>query len=682
MNFNRWLKILFLIGALGILLLLVIKSRSIDFPEHVRYQSEIQQLLGTQARLDQELLQTRYEFLPSYDPLVQHAKELEHSLQQLYQIPDFISLEGQLAIAQQLQQREQALQEKLEQVERFKSKNAILKNSLSYLPELVTDDAWGWYQDVPDSRVDLILNELLHYLLLYSHTADVSVSKNIAIVIQQLKSFQTSSLEADDAELLALAITHAYVVLRYKPEVDRLMKTLLLHEVTQYDEQLEQLYTRYAQKAIQVAAFFRLASYAWSFVLFFWIAYAIINRLAEAKQEVINILESIKDAFIALDQKGRVTYLNPQAQHIFNVANKPIRRAHYSELFDPAMSKKFSYLQQEELQAQAVIKLEAYYPSLELWLETRAYPDNGRLSVFVQDISQRKEAEEKLKKLNEELEQRVEQRTQELRTSHAELQAAKNELELYVDELITAKEEAEAANVAKSRFIANMSHELRTPLNAIIGYSELLEDDMLDIQANIASIDDLHKIQNAGHHLLSMVNDVLDLSRIEAGKMELELRNFPLKNLLDELLDTLLPLAEQRNNQLIADYDEQLGEIYSDSTRVRQVLFNLLGNANKFTENGSITLRARRHQEEDREWFLFQVKDTGIGLSEEQQKKLFNVFTQADTSTTRKYGGSGLGLVISKHFVELMQGVIHLESQLGVGSTLHVRLPTKYQKND
>jgi PAS domain S-box-containing protein len=241
-------------------------------------------------------------------------------------------------------------------------------------------------------------------------------------------------------------------------------------------------------------------------------------------------------------------------------------------------------------------------------------------------------------------------------------------------ELKEAKEAAESANLAKSQFLANMSHELRTPLNAVILYSELLQEEAADAGAQ-EFIPDLEKINTAGKQLLALINDVLDFSKIEAGRMEVSPETFAIATMIQDVVNTVQPLVQQKGNTLTVHCPSDLGMMYSDLTKGRQVLFNLLSNAAKFTEHGSITLDVARDATDAGDWVTFQVMDSGIGMTPEQMDKLFQTFSQADASTTRKYGGTGLGLAITKRVCHLLGGDVGVVSEPGKGSIFTVRLP-------
>ncbi len=262
----------------------------------------------------------------------------------------------------------------------------------------------------------------------------------------------------------------------------------------------------------------------------------------------------------------------------------------------------------------------------------------------------------------------IQQRDTALLNANDQLHSRTEELEREVvqrqqaqEELLKAKHAAEDANRAKSAFLANMSHELRTPLNAIIGYSEMLEEETRE-SGNREAIQDLQKIQAAGKHLLSLINDVLDLSKIEAGKMTLHLENFDVPPMIRQIVSTLEPAAVKNGNVIQVHVDDNVSSMRADVTKVRQILFNLVSNACKFTDSGTVSINVEPVTIEGHEWLRFEVRDTGIGITPTQQRQLFQEFAQADTSISRKYGGTGLGLAISHRFVQMMNGYIQVEA--------------------
>ena len=299
--------------------------------------------------------------------------------------------------------------------------------------------------------------------------------------------------------------------------------------------------------------------------------------------------------------------------------------------------------------------------NMDIHIKRQSEDEIGDLAAsFADMVRQLLSRETALRELNENLEKRVEERTIELKS-----------LQLGLEQ---ARDAADDANQAKSAFLANMSHELRTPMNAILGYSEMLMEEAEDLQQEDL-IPDLKKIHQSGTHLLALINDVLDLSKIESGKMEAFAEQIDLDILIDEVCATTHPLLEKNKNSLAIERDKDIGVACQDIIKLRQTLFNLLSNAAKFTHEGTITLNVDRIQQSGEDWLSFAVNDTGIGIAPDKLEHVFEEFIQADDSTTRDYGGTGLGLAISKRFCKLLGGDLSVQSELGEGSTFTILIP-------
>ncbi|HLY20186.1 MAG TPA: PAS domain-containing sensor histidine kinase [Bryobacteraceae bacterium] len=391
---------------------------------------------------------------------------------------------------------------------------------------------------------------------------------------------------------------------------------------------------RKALTALGVLALAILGGLAWVVAL---------QRQAMLEQRFQNLVENANDIIFTVDTKQTLSSLNNAGARILGYAQKEVSGLPLVRLLAPVWKEKAAegarcalHGESYPVQDWEFAAKDGHRTPVEVSLQS--IRKGGRpvgLLGIARDISERKRAE---------------------------------------DEMLHAKEAAEAANRAKSEFVANMSHEVRTPLNAVIGYSEMLQEvaEERDVQDMLP---DLRRIQTAGKHLLGLINDVLDLSKIEAGKVQLCTERFAVGPVVYEVISTIHPLVEKNANRLDVDCPEGLGYMVADETRTRQVLFNLLSNACKFTERGLIRLEAKEVVGESGKWVEFRVADTGIGMSPEQVDRLYHPFMQADASTTRKYGGTGLGLAISRRLCQMMGGSLSVESELGKGSVFTVRLP-------
>ena len=315
-------------------------------------------------------------------------------------------------------------------------------------------------------------------------------------------------------------------------------------------------------------------------------------------------------------------------------------------------------------------------PVLRLRAASSALQEGEFKNLQLSNLVRRKDELGDLARTFETMAERIRDREQKLAEWNLNLESTVAER---TSELAHAVKMAEAANRTKSAFLANMSHELRTPMNAIIGYSEMLAEEAVEVGQE-GFVPDLHKIQSAGKHLLELINDVLDLSKIESGKMTLYCENIDIAGMIRDIESTMLPAVQKNGNTLTVEMPDDIGVMHSDLTKIRQTLFNLLSNAAKFTKAGKIQIAISTQLYRRRQFITFAISDTGIGIKPAQLERLFEPFTQADESTTRKYGGTGLGLAISRRFCRMLGGDIEARSKLRKGSTFTVTLPRKTKK--
>ena len=383
------------------------------------------------------------------------------------------------------------------------------------------------------------------------------------------------------------------------------------------------------------------------------------RAVAEREAQFRALIENASDAVVVIDADGVVRYASPAVKLVLGVPPADVVGRQLSDFVHPDDHAR------QMVGRQALIET----PNGQGRIEYRLGEGSGRPGAWVEAVARNQLAEPALRGIVIYLRDTTERR------QRAELARQKDAAESAQAAAEAATSAAEQANRTKSQFLANMSHELRTPLNAIIGYSEMLTEEATDLDEP-TMVADLAKINGAGKHLLALINDVLDLSKIEAGRMDLYLEPFSVASMVNDVQTTVGTLVRKNENALVVDVAADVGTMHADLTKVRQTLFNLLSNASKFTDHGTITLSAARTTDDAGvEWLTFAVADTGIGMTTEQIAKLFEAFTQADASTTRKYGGTGLGLAISRRFCRMMGGDVTVSSEANHGSTFTVRLP-------
>ena len=653
MRRTRFLKRIPAVATLSVLAIFGLKSFAVDFDEYRSYSALISDQLVNEADVQLALQNIRYTISQngqSLNTALLNAERIQAQLTE--QIPEALSERDKNRLQKQLDFNAELFSEQRQLIEQLETHHAELRTALAQEDSLLQN---------LNGSLRLEVEALLDDLSLYAVTSDEKLIDSVDRKLRRLRARLASNPETQRQ-----TVQLVQMVLDNKPIADDLIIQIFELPLTNNIRALEQQFGDIQRTTQTRIALYRNLVYILAFASSGMVAFWVINRLQQSSQKTVRVLESITDAFIAVDRNWLITYVNAQAAAILNCDIPGLLDQDFWQVLPESLGKRFTeHYRQAVATNLQVISFETYYEPTQRWLMVRGYPGLDGLSIFLQDFTERKQAEEKLLELNHELDNRVKDRT-------AQLASAMEEAE-------TARVKAEDANRSKSEFLANMSHELRTPLNAIIGYSEMLEEDISGIGED-DFVPDLQKIQGAGKHLLGLINSVLDLSKIEAGRMELFLEDICIKTVLKEIIGTIQPLAHKNGNQLRWSCPDSIGLLHADQVKLRQSLINLLSNACKFTENGQITLavEAVADAQEDT-WLKFTVTDTGIGMTSEQMGKIFQAFTQADNSTTRKYGGTGLGLTITQQFISMMGGDVSVNSTHGQGTTFTIMLPRTVQ---
>jgi PAS domain S-box-containing protein len=405
------------------------------------------------------------------------------------------------------------------------------------------------------------------------------------------------------------------------------------------------------------------------------------QQLRESEARLRIVLKTAAEGIFIADDQGQIQMLNQAAERIFGYAADELKDQPVKLLFPKEVqglpgggapglsgieSVKLGKVVNTTQEAVGRRKDGGTFP-LELAVSEVPVGGGRWYTGIVRDVTERKKAEEEIRDLNRHLSELNERLDRRVRERTAELVQAN-------DELAVARDQALEASRAKSEFLGQMSHELRTPIHAIVGYCELLQEEARDRGLD-SFLDDLHKVRTASDRLLAMVSDVLDMSALESHTAELKPETFDVREAALAVADAVRPLAQRNGNRLEVRLAGDLGALHADRARFRQILHNLLSNACKFTQDGRVELEALRETDGDRDWVVLHVRDSGIGITPEQMLRLFHPFSQGDTSMTRQYGGTGLGLAVSRSFCRLMGGDIAVQSEPGRGSAFTVRLP-------
>jgi signal transduction histidine kinase/CheY-like chemotaxis protein len=550
---SAWLGGISALLAVSLLAFLVKKSLPINSEEHQRYLQALQYQDEENILLGEEIIQSKYEIVDSYNILSDRLTNLQDNNKKIQNIPDLLESKDLKLLQKNLQEYSQKLDEQERLISQFKTENAVIKNSLGYLPVLLNDLHKNLQFQTSDRKLFEAINEILHNLILYNNTSDRHLVPVIQSKLERLKQLENLQVLGSDDPIVKQTITHASLILDRKPKFEEIAHQLYQLNLHENLEDLISIYELQYRNTLKNINQYRIYAFICTLAITITIAYLIISNLSKTNRSIIRLLENF----------------------------------------------------------------------------------------------------------TEELESKVDARTLQLATS--------------VHEAEKARFKAEQANKAKSRFLANMSHELRTPLNAILGFTQIMNRDRSLTQENQYN---LGIISRSGEHLLKLINDILEMSKIESGQATLNKTSFDLYRLLDSLEEMFLLRAKNKNLQLLLEKSENLPTFIStDEGKLTQILINLLGNALKFTEEGGVMLRVDYRQNANVEglevstldYLYFEVEDTGPGINNDEIDKLFIPFEQTETGR-KSQEGTGLGLPISQKFVQLMGGEITVKSTVNRGS--------------
>lgn len=645
-----------LVGGLVLLVIFWIKSQAIDFNEHNRYSLDLREISSLDARIKQNVLQARDGLLTYYDPIVNDLAAIKQLHSNLQQIPSFVDQQGKEELERMIRSDIEIWKEKERIIQRFQSENAILRNSHTYFPIAIADLV---ETNTLDSTLVNRLQTLLRNILLFNLSNDEELVLPINTEIQELLAVSATTAES---EKLQMTLAHAKIIMSRYSQVNDWVKTIIALPTDRSSENLIQAYEHHYQQALNTSNIYRFWLYFLSFLLLSVVSASIVFRLKayatatqQAEEKYRSIFENSVAGIFQTTPNGRYLSANPKLATIYG----------YESTADLIQNL-------TDIEQQLYVSSERRAESLELIrkkgtvtdFENQVYRKDGTIIWISENI--RKVCDKSGNLLY--YEGTVTDITKRKIVEQA-WQDAQADLE-------RAMEAAEVANRAKSQFLSNMSHELRTPLNAILGFAQLMDRrGSLDRQNQ----EYLDIIGRSGEHLLTLIDDVLEISKIEAGRIILNENDFALDGLMDSLEQMLRLKAQSKGLKLLFDIDSNLPSyIHTDENKLRQVLVNLLNNAIKFTKTGSVTLRVRRIESNNLTKpvrLFFFVEDTGFGIAAEEIDRLFEPFVQTESGRSSQEG-TGLGLPISQKFIQLMGGEITVSSQLGKGTIFKFDIQT------